>query len=115
MDDGCGSDWQLGWTGYRTLAVLGAVDIKRQHVVVDVEQLRHLADQFVLDAADGKAIRLSIEGGEDVVEERLEVDGQRFAARMLFPGELAGFAQYRQALDLMSTQAVVQDVGNGRQ
>ncbi|MNR18642.1 hypothetical protein D3C85_1353790 [compost metagenome] len=115
MHDGCGFDWQLGWTGYRPLAVFGAVDIQLQHVVVDIEQLRHLADQFVLDAADGKAVGLNIKRGEDVVKERLEIDGQRFAARMLFPGELAGFAQHCQAFDLMPAQAVVQHVGNGRQ
>ncbi|MCY1525158.1 hypothetical protein D9M68_601290 [compost metagenome] len=99
-----GIEWGNGERGFGgrgwgaddcALAVLGAIDVQFQHVVVGVEQLRHLTDQFVPDPSDGEAVGLRIEGSEDVVEQRVELDAEGLQTGVFLPGELGGLAQHR--------------------
>jgi len=97
------------------LPVFAVVDLQSQRVVVRLQQLGHLADQLVLHALDREAVALHVELRQHVLEQRGEVHRRIAAQRAALPGSLAGFAQHRQAFDLVSAQTAVQHRRDGGQ
>ena len=101
--------------GQRTLPVLGLADLQRQAVVVGLQQLGHLPDQFILHPLDREAVGVAVEHGEHVVEQRRKIDGQPFARTACFPYPCARPAQGCQPFHLGAAQAAVEHGRDRRQ
>ncbi len=97
------------------MAAFGFREVERQHVVVDAEQLGHLADQLVLHALGDELVGLRVELRQHLLKEVVEVLYQRAALGVALPREHAGLAHDRQAFDLVAAEPAVEHGRDRRQ
>ncbi|CAM5215032.1 hypothetical protein CDEF62S_03011 [Castellaniella defragrans] len=94
------------------LPAFGFGHVQGEHVVIDTQQLGHLADQLVLYALRGELVGLDVELRQRFLEKFVEVLNQGAALGVALPREHAGFAHDRQAFDLMATEAAIEHGGD---